>query len=68
CLDLRPFLIEQLADLPAAQGRCIAELVVADEDVRLLFLVGTTDGSDPPPADTYAEELAQLSEYEATCA
>jgi hypothetical protein len=68
CLDLRPFLIEQMDDLPAARARCIAELVAVDEDVRLLFLVGTTDGSDPVPADAYAEELARLSEYRATCA
>lgn len=68
CLDLVPFLMGELEDLPEAQARCVAELAATDEDVRLLFVVGTTEGSDPNGPEGFAEELARLDSYVATCA
>jgi hypothetical protein len=67
CLDMVPFLIEAQDELPEARARCIAEQVVDDAGVRLLFLVGTTDGSTPGAPGQYDEEIARLDAYRASC-
>ena len=67
CLDMRSFVAEQLPELSEPQRSCVADLVVNDEDVRLLFVLGTTTGSPGPPTGSFEEELARLSQFEADC-
>jgi hypothetical protein len=68
CLDMRSFVIDQLALPDDRQAACVADLVVDDEDVRLLFVLGTRSGSPGPPEGAFAEELSRLDEYTARCA
>ena len=67
CLDMRSFIAGELTQLEPEQAACVAELVVVDEEVRLLFLIGTRKGSPTPPTDEYADELARLDAYIAQC-
>lgn len=67
CVDMRDFLIDEISTLPRPQAACVADLVLVDEQVRLLFVLGTTRGSPGPPEGAFTDELERLDTYIADC-
>lgn len=50
CLDGDRFVRESVADLPPAAQDCVVESVLADREVRVIYVLGTKHGSKPDPA------------------
>lgn len=61
CLDLRSFVLADLEVFDEDQGACAADRIVADPEIRLLYLVGSETGS-PVPDQT--PEIAAAFERE----
>jgi hypothetical protein len=49
CLDMRPKVMEDLGDVPVRARDCVADRVLDDRAVRIVFVYGTRKGSDPDP-------------------
>jgi hypothetical protein len=66
CTDVRPLVLGDLGRLDPDEAACVADAVLADREVRLLFVVGTTDDRDED--ELSADWQALVDEYDAMVA
>lgn len=69
CLDGDLFVRSSLPSLPAAVEDCVVDAVLADREVRVIYVLGTKKGADPDPdvVRMTAPLLERSFEIEAEC-
>lgn len=69
CLESDGFVRESVGDLPPAVQDCVVDAVVADREVRVIYLLGTPEGSEPSASfRRMTDPLVERSqEIEADC-